>query len=127
MCSDIGQCDVTGRAIVRYIRSMDLVCNACLVNSIYGAAIASGGGQQEIDCAIEYALGKLDFCERKRKKREAIMALVGGRNTFVSLPMSYGKSLCYCLLPLVFYFLRGKFGQSIVICVSPLMALMLDQ
>ncbi len=49
---------------------------------------------------------------------------------FVSLPTGFGKSLCYGLLPLVFDLKR--FGdvsiqRSIVIVVSPLIALMRDQ
>ena len=36
------------------------------------------------------------------------------------------QSLCYGILPYVFYALRGKEG-SIVLCVSPLVSLMIDQ
>ena len=48
----------------------------------------------------------------------------------LSLPTGFGKSLCYGLLPLVFDLKR--FGdvsiqRSIVIVVSPLIALMRDQ
>ena len=47
------------------------------------------------------------------------------RDVFVSLP---GKSVCYCLLPLVFDFLRHNArAQCIVVIVSPLIALMQDQ
>jgi len=46
-------------------------------------------------------------------------------NVFVSLPTSYGKSLCYTLLQWVFDKLQGEKNTSIVIaiyvvCVSPL-------
>ena len=51
------------------------------------------------------------------------------RDVFVSLPTGSGKSLCYCILPELFDTLRGnaRKGQSIVIVVSPLIALMKDQ
>ena len=41
----------------------------------------------------------------------------------MSLPTGYVKSLCYALLPLVFDFLRAPSSKSIVIFISPLMAL----
>ena len=46
---------------------------------------------------------------------------------FVSLPIGYGKSLCYTLLPPVFDLLRRVKEKSIVLVVSPLLALMNDQ
>ena len=50
------------------------------------------------------------------------------RDVFVSLPTGSGKSVCYCLLPLVFDFLRHNArAQCIVVIVSPLIALMQDQ
>ena len=82
---------------------------------------------EEIDHATEYALGQLGYASLKEKQKEALSAFARGSDTFVSLPTGYGKSLCYCLLPLVFDALRGTFGRSIVTCVSPLTALMLDQ
>ena len=80
----------------------------------------------EIDRAIGYAAGKLEY-SLKAKQREAVELFLNGRDTFVSLPTGYGKSLCYCLLPFAFDALRGAAGRSIVICISPLTALMLDQ
>ena len=53
--------------------------------------------------------------------------IVGGNGVFVSLPTGYGKSLCYILLPRIFYFVRGAKNKSIVVVVSPLTALMKDQ
>ena len=44
----------------------------------------------------------------------------------VCLPTGYGKSLCFAILPLVFDHLRGHKG-SIVICLSPLTSLMMEQ
>ena len=52
---------------------------------------------------------------------------VEGRDVFVSFPTGGGKSLCYSVLPLVFDNLRKTAGQSLVIVVSPLIALMKDQ
>ena len=49
------------------------------------------------------------------------------RDVFMSLPTGYGKSFCYGLLPAVFDHLRSSMGTSIVICVSALTALMMEQ
>ena len=49
------------------------------------------------------------------------------RDVFVSLPMGYGKSVCYFPLPLVFDRLRRVEKKSVVVVVSPLVALMKDQ
>ena len=45
---------------------------------------------------------------------------------FVALPTGYGKSLCHALLPIVFDVLPGK-RQSIVVVVSPLTSLVMEQ
>ena len=55
------------------------------------------------------------------------MEFAKGRDVFVSLPTGYGKSLCYVILPSVFDELRKSDKKSIVLVVSPLIALMKDQ
>ena len=46
----------------------------------------------------------------------------------MSLPTGYGKSLCYALLPFIFDVKRGLVEKkSVVMVVSPLIALMKDQ
>ena len=57
---------------------------------------------------------------------------------FVSLPTGYGKSIIYAILPTLFNKLKGKtinilcsevsgIDDGIVVCVSPLTSLMMDQ
>ena len=48
------------------------------------------------------------------------------RDVFVYLPTGAGKSICYAILPLLFDTIRKTKG-SIVIVISPLIALMKDQ
>ena len=70
----------------------------------------------------------LGYRKATKEQVEPIKNFVLGRDVFVSLPTGSGKSLCYAALPLVFDNIRGDFEHSsIVICVSPLSALMLDQ
>ena len=63
----------------------------------------------------------------KTEQQEAIRQFVLGRDLFVLLPMGYGKSVCYFFLPPVFDRLRWVEKKSIVVVVSPLVALMKDQ
>ena len=62
----------------------------------------------------------------KEKLDEAVRTVLSGRDTFVSLPTGYGKSIIYAALPLIFDRLLDRKG-SIVVCVSPLTSLMIDQ
>ena len=64
----------------------------------------------------------------KNEQKKVLHAFVSGRDVFVCLPTGYGKSLCYALLPSVFDMQLGLVEKtSIVMVVSPLIALMKDQ
>ena len=80
-----------------------------------------------LKAAIIKAAIALGYKELKDKQEESIMEFAKGRDVFVSLPTGYGKSLCYVILPSVFDELRKSDKKSIVLVVSPLIALMKDQ
>ncbi len=82
--------------------------------------------QSGIDLAISEVTSDLGLT-LKLKQEICLQKFASGRDIFVSLPTGYGKSLCYILLPRLFDALRGVSGQSIVLVVSPLIALMKDQ
>ena len=63
----------------------------------------------------------------KEKQKEVITAFLMGNDVFACLPTGYGKSVCYAILPTIFDKLRNTPKSSIVICISPLIALMSDQ
>lgn len=44
----------------------------------------------------------------KQKQVAAIESFLSGKDTFVSLPTGYGKSVIYAALPLAFDTLKGK-------------------
>jgi ATP-dependent helicase YprA (DUF1998 family) len=57
---------------------------------------------------------------------KSIVAFCQGKDVFVSLPTGFGKTLIYALLPALFNLLRAA-DSSIVMVVSPLVALMAEQ
>ena len=63
----------------------------------------------------------------KQEQEQAIASFVSGNDVFVALPTGFGKSLCFVLLPRVFDLLRGVEKLSVVMVVSPLVALMKEQ
>ena len=69
----------------------------------------------------------LGYVALKNEQERALLAFLRGHDVFVSLPTGYGKSLCYAALPAAFDKLRTGTSRSIVIVVSPLIALMKDQ
>ena len=63
----------------------------------------------------------------KEKQKEVISAFVSGNDVFCCLPTRCRKSQCYSILPKVYDHIHNVKGLSIVLCVSPLVALMMDQ
>lgn len=59
-------------------------------------------------------------------QEQAIVSLVSGKDVFVSVPTGHGKTFAYCFLPEIFSILQSK-PFSIVIVISPLISLMIDQ
>ena len=76
---------------------------------------------------VRRAAASLGYPQLEEEQELAILSFVCGNDVFISLPTGYGKSLCYAVLPKVFDLLRGVANKSIVIIVSPLIALMKDQ
>ena len=81
--------------------------------------------QSSIVYAIDKVGSDLGFTLKPEQKIN-LLKFASGRDAFVSLPTGYGKSLCYILLPKLFDALRVACGQSIILVVSPLIALMKD-
>ena len=81
----------------------------------------------ELRAIVSTAIGRLGYDMLKPEQEAALLSFLGGRDVFVSLPTGYGKSLCYATLPAAFDSLRNTLSKSIVLVVSPLIALMKDQ
>ena len=81
-----------------------------------------------VSLAISSAATQLGYTRVKPCQESAVKAFVTGKDVFLSLPTGYGKSFCYCCLPLIFDILKGKQHPfHVVIVISPLLALMKDQ
>ena len=88
----------------------------------------AGAKKGEVDILIREVAVSLGYSSLKEEQKKVLRAFVEGKDVFVSLPLVYGKSLCYVLLPLIFDKLRETVERRlIVMVVSPLIALMKDQ
>ena len=86
----------------------------------------------EFESSISYGLERLGYTDTnfslKPEQKAAVQHLYNGRDVFVWLPTGFGKSLCYEILPFVHdHSKRGCSDKSLVIVVSPLVSLMIDQ
>jgi ATP-dependent DNA helicase RecQ len=86
----------------------------------------------EFDLAISYALERVGCpsLTLKPEQRASIKAVYDGKDVFLWLPTGFGKSICYTTLPFVFDFKLGRVdgdSHSVVLVVSPLISLMVDQ
>ena len=82
---------------------------------------------ERILSAVSRAARSLGYCELREKQAEVSSKFVSGHDVFAVLPTGYGKSLCYACLPGAFDLLFNKTEPSIVVVVSPLVAIMNDQ
>ena len=88
-----------------------------------------GGGYWQYSTvkALEnYAAHYLGYQELKDLQMKVITRFVSGHNVFAILPTGFGKSLCYACLPPLFDHLLQPEELSIVIVVTPLLAIMED-
>ena len=81
--------------------------------------------------AVKFSFSKLrtNFASLKKAQEEASIALLEGNDVFVRLPTGFGKTMITALLPFAFDYLldTGSHAHSVILCVSPLSALMADQ
>ena len=83
--------------------------------------------REAVDAVVAAAAESLGYDSLKPEQQRVVTEFVLGRDVFVALPTGFGKSLCYGCLPRVFDSLKGMENKSIVVVVTPLIALMKDQ
>ena len=88
--------------------------------------------QRDFEAALSYALkciGK-EGLKLKAEQKEVVREVYDGNDVFIWLPTGFGKSLCFECLPFMFNMKLGQVtgaNRSVVIVVSPLVSLMVDQ
>ena len=96
-------------------------------------AAGEGAGEREFQRALDYAVQRVQTAtfSPKPEQTAAIRAIYEGKDVFVWLPTGFGKSFCYEAIPFVldWKLKRTDSGtrSSLVLIVSPLVALMVDQ
>ena len=79
------------------------------VNQNVKSVVQRSDMSSNIEDIIDEVTRRLSLGRLKPKQMEAIIAFVGGRDVFVSLPTGYGKSIIYASLPFIFDSIKGKF------------------
>ena len=91
--------------------------------------MSSSYSSDAISGVAEDAARLLGYRQMKPQQHRVVESFLNGHDVFGVLPTGFGKSLCYACLPIVFDKLQHKphAGPSIVLIVSPLIAIMKDQ
>jgi len=80
---------------------------------------------REIETVIEGMFTRVGYPAVNLEQLDAV--IVKGKDVFFSVPTGSGKSLCYSILLLMFDSVQWSYQRSIIVVISPLKALMLDQ
>ena len=94
------------------------------------AAIDLAGKEiKEIETYVMKAAEKTGYSPLKPEQKVCLVEFLLGKDVFVILPTGFGKTVCYACLPQAFDFKnKNSTGEeSIIIVVSPLLSLMVNQ
>ena len=75
---------------------------------------------------MEEAARRLGYILKEDQKK-VITSFIDGEDVFAVLPTGYGKSLCYQCLPYIYDKIREDGLISIIIIITPLIAIIKDQ
>ena len=81
--------------------------------------------KEQIDAAVDAAVQAFGLESLKNQQQKAIEEFFSGQDVFVALPADFENS-CFALLPTVFDHLCAGKEVSIMVCVSPLTALVME-
>uniref|UniRef100_A0A1X7SVC4 DNA 3'-5' helicase n=1 Tax=Amphimedon queenslandica TaxID=400682 RepID=A0A1X7SVC4_AMPQE len=82
-----------------------------------------------MDSCLTEAAELLGYRNLKDEQISCLTEFLSGRDVFVILPTGFGKTVCFTLLPFAFdkYQKRDSGNKAIIIVVSPLTALIINQ
>ena len=99
-----------------------------VVSKMSASKESSRFASEDIREAAARAAQFLGYTQMKVQQLQVVESLVSGNDVFGVLPTGFGKSLCYACLLLVYDRLLQKPHRfSIVLIVTPLVAIMKDQ
>ena len=82
----------------------------------------------KIEAAIIASATLLGFTSLKEEQKFCIKVFLEGNDVFVMLPTGFGKTVCFTCLPYAFVLLQKRPEmKSVIIVISPLIALICDQ
>ena len=61
-----------------------------------------------VESIVETVTSRLGYATLKKEQKDAILSFVVGRDVLVMLPTSYGKTIWYCCLPLIYNLLSTR-------------------
>ena len=94
------------------------------------ACTFSGSSEKDFAFCVSYALSRLkkENFVLKPEQSAVLESIFQRKDVFVWFPTGYGKSICYQALPFMFDRKLGRaLDKSVVLVVSPLVSLMIDQ
>ena len=119
----------SGKRYALHIRCIYALC----VSAGRGAGHVQGTRRPRAHASLERQEAWTHEVGLKPEQLSAIDAILRGRDTFVSVPTGFGKSLVYQVLPFCADWLTGRVtgistsSKPVVMVVSPLLSLMHDQ
>ena len=83
---------------------------------------------EKMERPIVYALRRVEYPSMtlEPEQKDCVQCVYEGKDVFVWLPTGFGKTVCFEVLPFMFDMKLGRV-DSLVVVVSPLVSLMIDQ
>ena len=116
-----------------HVTSLPAWLYARTVTALERMALSSRTGfttePDEFPVALSVAMSKLTLSfTLKPEQRACVKSMFAGRDVFLWLPTGFRKSVCYEVLPFMYDYKLGRdTGSSLVLVISPLVSLMVDQ
>ena len=109
------------------IRGVAFIVRIYQFTLVFGEKYESSVMSTSVDDALAFATSKLGLEDLKHQQKRALQSFLRGHDVFVCLPTGFGKSVVFQAAPFCHEFMNKVDGNSFVIVVVPLKALVRDQ